>query len=154
MRLALTKRTDYAIRALLCVARAHSPSPLSSRRIAAEMAIPPRFVPHVLGDLVRAGLVEATSGKRGGYRLAHALDGLSLLELIEAVEGPTAPRGRATDAGVCLPGDPCNVDQALADARQAFVAVLADASFADIVGRPPITIDHSRGRERPERNPA
>jgi Rrf2 family protein len=122
------------------------------------MGIPPRFVPHVLGDLGRAGLVEATSGKRGGYRVAAAVERLSLLEVIEALEGPTgAPLDGSGDGAIgdeapCLPGDPCNVERALVGARQAFVGVLAGASFADLVGRPPVSADAVEGRISPERN--
>lgn len=151
MRLSLTKRTDYAIRAFLCLARSDGSAPIPSRRIAASMEIPPRFIPHVLRDLVRAGLVEATSGKHGGYRLARGMDGLSLLEVIEAVDGPTGEEGPVVEASACPPGDPCNVRNALADARRAFVDVLADASFADMVGRSRPVGDGIDGRVSPER---
>ncbi len=152
MRLALTKRTDYAIRALVGRARQDDPEPIPGRQIAAEMHIPPHFVPHVLGDLVRAGLVEATTGKRGGYRVARGPERLSLLEVIEAVEGPTVDGDCALDSGPCAPDEPCGLHHALAGARQAFVGVLADASFADIVGRPAMAADPIDGRESPERN--
>jgi Rrf2 family protein len=152
MRLALTKRTDYAIRAFLCLARSDGLEPISSQRIAAAMDIPPRFVPHVLRDLARAGLVEATSGKRGGYRLARGMDGLSLLEVIEAVDGPTMEGEPGVEPAACPPGDTCNVVNALADARRAFIDVLADASFANIIGRSTVTADRIDGRESPERN--
>ncbi len=151
MRLALTKRADYAIRAFACLLRHGDARPVPARRIAAEMDIPPRFVPHVLGDLARAGLVEATSGKLGGYRARRRPDALSLLELIEAVEGPTVDGDCALGPGPCGSDHPCEFHHALAGARQAFVGVLADASFADIVGDPSVTAERIDGRERPER---
>ncbi len=150
MRLALTKRTDYAIRAFLCLARSDGSAPVSSRRIAEAMDIPPHFLPHVLGDLARAGLVEATNGKHGGYRLARRPEGLSLLEVIEAVEGPTVPEDCALETGPCAPNDPCAVHHAISGAQQAFVGALAHASLADIVGRPSVD-DTIAGRTRPER---
>ena len=154
MRLALTKRTDYAIRAVMCLARSAPGTPVPARRIAAEMAIPPRFVPHVLADLVRAGLVEGTTGKLGGYRVTRDLDGLSLLELIEAVEGVAGGDACTLDADPCDPGRPCQIHHALSGARDAFVGVLADTSVADIVGRPRAAGDPREGRVSPERNMA
>ena len=154
MRLALTKRTDYAIRAVMCLARSETRSPLPARRIAAEMDIPPRFVPHVLADLVRAGLVEGTTGKRGGYRAARDLHALSLLELVEAIEGVGDGDTAALDAAPCEVGQPCQVDRALSGARDAFVGVLADISVADILGRPGMSGGPREGRVSPERNMA
>ncbi|MBM4408330.1 MAG: transcriptional regulator, partial [Chloroflexi bacterium] len=53
MRLELTRRGDYAVRAMLALAAATAADgPLSARRIASQMGIPARFVPHVLQDLV------------------------------------------------------------------------------------------------------
>ena len=68
MRLDLTMRADYAIRAVLALTKARGM--MSSRKIADEMKIPPRFLPQIMGDLSRAGLVEAHPGRAGGYVLA------------------------------------------------------------------------------------
>ena len=99
MRLELTRRADYGIRAMIAIARATPEVPLSTPRIADAMAIPVRFLPQVMADLARAGLVDSTGGRRGGYRLGRPASEISLLEVIEALEGdarrPTvrAPRG-------------------------------------------------------------
>ena len=101
MRLELTKRADYAIRAVLALSRAADGERLSVRRIAADERVPERFLPQVMGDLVRAGLVEGTVGRSGGYRLAKPSSEISLLEVVEAVEGDSRRR-------VCvLRGGPC-----------------------------------------------
>ncbi len=86
MRLDLTKRSDYAIRAMLLLAHQRG-GLLSSRKIALEMKIPPRFLPQIMGDLTRAGLVEAHPGRAGGYRLPEGAGEVSLLTVIQAVEG-------------------------------------------------------------------
>ena len=103
MRLELTKRGDYAVRAMLALARgagagATASGLLSARRISDAMAIPVRFLPQVMGDLQRANLVEAAPGRSGGYRLARPATEISLLEVIEAVEGDTG-RGTLRAAG-------------------------------------------------------
>ena len=103
MRLDLTKRSDYAIRAMLLLAH-QGEGLLSSRQIAKEMHIPPRFLPQIMGDLARAGLVEPHPGRSGGYRLVEPAKGITLLRVIEAVEGDPHRQ-------VCvLRGTPCGVE--------------------------------------------
>ena len=103
MRLELTKRADYAIRAVLVLAHTPADERRSVRQLAAHEQIPARFLPLVMGDLVRAGLVEATVGRNGGYRLAKPSTAISLLEVVEAVEGDSRRR-------VCiLRGGPCAI---------------------------------------------
>jgi len=72
MRLELTKRGDYAVRAMLALARGAGNGLQSARRIAEDMDIPVRFLPQVLADLQRAGLVESAPGRSGGSRRGSA----------------------------------------------------------------------------------
>jgi Rrf2 family iron-sulfur cluster assembly transcriptional regulator len=103
VRLDLTKRSDYAIRAMLALTSAGG-GLMSSRKIAEEMKIPPRFLPQIMGDLTRAGLVEAHPGRAGGYRLARPASTVTLLTVIEAVEGDPHRQ-------ICvMRGTPCGVD--------------------------------------------
>jgi Rrf2 family iron-sulfur cluster assembly transcriptional regulator len=104
MRLELTKRGDYAVRAMLALARGSGNGLLSARRISDAMGIPVRFLPQVLADLQRGGLVEAAPGRAGGYRLARDAAEISLLEVIEAVEGDSRRQS------CVLRGGPCGVD--------------------------------------------
>src|SRR5262245_60645596 len=91
MRLQLTRRGDYAIRAALLLAQMGDET-ISSSAIARATDIPERFVGQVMGDLVRAGLVTASIGRRGGYHLAQPAQEISLLQIVEAVEGDTRRR--------------------------------------------------------------
>src|SRR3954468_4624137 len=87
--LQLTKRGDYAVRAALSLARASGGGGYRKiREIAAEMSIPERYTHEILTLLVRGSLVDALAGKQGGYRLRHAPADVSLLQVIEAAEGP------------------------------------------------------------------
>jgi Rrf2 family protein len=87
MRLQLTRRGDYAVRAMLALAEAGDRQ-LSAATIGAQMLIPASFVPQVMADLSRSGMARASLGRAGGYRLARPADQISLLEVIEAIEGP------------------------------------------------------------------
>lgn len=103
MRLELTRRGDYAVRAMLALA-APNDDWRSVSRIAAAMSIPERFLPRVMRDLVRADLVEARTGRTGGYRLARAARDITLLDVIDAIEP-------VDDARRCvLRGIPCGID--------------------------------------------
>ena len=111
MRLELTKRGDYAVRAMLALARG-SGGLQSARRIADAMAIPVRFLPQVLGDLQRAALVQSAPGRAGGYRLAKPAASISLLDVIEAVEGESRRRTSVLRGGPCGTDGHCDVHDA------------------------------------------
>jgi Rrf2 family protein len=131
MRLQLTRRADYAIRTTLCLAREGRERRLSAPAIAARMAVPPRFLPQIMQDLVRAGLVEAALGRGGGYRLARRPEAVSLLEVIEAVEGDARRRTCVLSSSACDPGRPCDVHELFASAQDALLHRLAEATIWD-----------------------
>ena len=137
MRLELTRRGDYAIRTVLALARAADDELQSVRRIAAEQTIPERFLPQVMRDLVRAGLVAGTLGRNGGYRLARPAADVSLLDIVEAVEGDTRRRTCVLRGGPCARSGVCDVHDAFAAAQEALLGELADARVGDLI-RPPI----------------
>ena len=135
MRLELTKRGDNAVRAMLALAREPAGSLLSARRIAEAMDIPVRFLPQVLGDLSRAGLVEAETGRAGGYRLARAAADVSLLDVIEAVEGDSRRRVCVLRGGPCRLNGVCDVHAVFAAAQDDLLARLARATVASVQER-------------------
>lgn len=132
MRLELTKRGDYAIRAMLALAQAPDDELLSVRRIAAEMAIPPRFLPLVMGDLVRARLVEGTPGRAGGYRLARPAGAIRLLDMVEAVEGDSRRTTCVLRGGACRPDRHCEVHDAFFAAQDAMLERLAGVTLGEV----------------------
>jgi Rrf2 family protein len=82
MRLELTRRGDYAVRAMLSLAEHGGNGWLSVARISAAMDIPERFLPRVMAELARSGLVEGHLGRTGGYRLARPAASITLLDVI------------------------------------------------------------------------
>jgi Rrf2 family protein len=129
--LELSRRGDYAVRAMLALAAPDSGPWRSVTRIATEMAIPERYLPRVMRALVEADLVEARLGRTGGYRLARPADRISLLDVIAAVEPADPPR-------CILRGIPCGSDGRCAvhepfeAARLALQGRLAETSLASI----------------------
>lgn len=131
MRIELTRRGDYAVRAMLVLGRSGDPF-VPGPSLVAATAIPAAFLPQVMGDLVRAGLVENRRGRRGGYRLARASSKISLLDVVEAVEGDGRRRTCVLRGGPCRRDGPCDVHDAFFRAQEAVFGTLSSVSLADL----------------------
>lgn len=131
MRIELTKRGDYAVRAMLVLAVSQE-GHLPARLIADLMEIPATFLPQVMADLVRARLVERRMGRHGGYRLAAPAAAISLLAIIEAVEGDSRRRTCVLRGGPC--GQQRDINCPVHDffflAQQALLGALASTTLA------------------------
>ena len=133
MRLELTRRGDYAVRAAVALAASDPSRLLSARVIAAEMSIPPRFLPQVMADLVRAELVTAQTGRAGGYRLARSPADISLLDVIRAAEHENGARTCILRGGPCDPSGRCDVHDAFIGARDAMLRSLGASTLEDVL---------------------
>ena len=133
MRLELTRRGDYAVLAMLAIAANDETRPVSVRRIAETMSIPPRILPQVMRDLVRAGLVEAHTGRTGGYRLSRPAEDISVLAVIEAIEGDTRRQTCVLRGGPCSKEGQCAVHAVFFAAQEALRRELRDATLRDAV---------------------
>jgi Rrf2 family protein len=132
--LELTHRGAYAIRAVLTLAREDGDGVVPARTIAQQMDIPVRFLPQVLGDLSRAGIVEARLGRAGGYRLSRPSSRISILEVIEATEGDTRRQTCVLTGERCGQSTfPCDVHAVFSDAQVAILARLAATTVADVL---------------------
>lgn len=135
MKLELTRRGDYAIRAMLALGRAGG-ARLSTPVMAASMNIPVRFLPQVMGDLARAGLVRSRAGRNGGYELARPAGAISLLTIIEAVEGESRRRTCILRGGPCQRDGVCDVHVVFGAAQDALRGQLAAASLESLPRSP------------------
>jgi len=84
----LSRTVAYALQATLQLAQAESGTPIPCSRLAAEGKMPERFLLQILRNLVAHGILSSTRGVEGGYTLDRHPEGISLLELIEAIDGP------------------------------------------------------------------
>lgn len=133
MKLELTRRGDYAVRAMLALAEAGEKARLTTPQIAARMLIPASFLPQVMADLSRAGLVRRRLGRTGGYLLARPAAEISLLEVIETIEGDSRRRTCVLRNGPCSVEGRCIAHETFYAAQEALRASLRDASLASIV---------------------
>lgn len=132
MRLELSKRADYAIRTVVALAAADPGARLSVRRIAASQDIPVRFLAKVMADLVAAAIVEGLTGRSGGYRLARAGSAISLLQVIEAVEGDSRRRGCVLRRGPCQVTATCDVHAVFAAGQDDLLERFRTTSIASL----------------------
>ena len=133
MRLTLTKQAEYAIRILVWLSsneeadRAEGivPARHKAAAIAAATETPPVFATRVLALLQRQGLLLARAGQQGGYTLGRPAHAISLLEVVEAVEGPLVTRECVMRDGLCGTDGHCLLHDAWSTAREALRDVLA-----------------------------
>ncbi|HVE91789.1 MAG TPA: Rrf2 family transcriptional regulator [Actinomycetota bacterium] len=83
-----TQRTEYAVRAMLHLARQAGTGPTTAREIAGAQQIPVRFLEQVLQELKRAGLINSQRGAAGGAWLSRGPALITVAEVVDVVEGP------------------------------------------------------------------
>ena len=135
MRIALSHRSQYAIRATVAIALAGTRVPLSTRRIAEQMDVPAGFLAHVLTDLVQAGIVAGTPGRNGGYTLIVPATELDLLRVVDAVETTEEPPRCVMRADTCGSDGTCAVHEAFENATAAMRKELAATLLSDVARR-------------------
>ncbi len=133
----VTARTDYAVRALLEVARRH-PGAVKGREIAEAQVLPYRFLASTMTQLRRGGLLDSRrgGGVDGGYRLARAPEQITLVDVVRVVEGQVVDVRSSRSAG---PSDAAAIWAAVGHGvEQALVAItvadLLRLSVDDVAG--------------------
>lgn len=84
----LSRTVTYGVQALLTLAEIGGDQPVPCSRLAAIGQLPERFLLQILRTLVEQGILVSTRGVEGGYRLSRPATQISLLQIIEAIEGP------------------------------------------------------------------
>lgn len=87
----LTSRSEYALLALVYLARRHDAGFVSVETIALAQKIPPKFLEQIMSTLKNARYLHSSKGQHGGYRLARSTDRITLAEIIRLFDGPLAP---------------------------------------------------------------
>ena len=128
----LTSRTEYAVRAMLDLARLEG-GQATAKEIAKRQDIPPKFLPQIMVDLSRAGLVQGTRGSGGGVRLAVDPAKVTLRRIVDAIEGPLALYACLEEGGVCRRQGRCEVQHVWAWAQSRFLKALEDFTLFDLM---------------------
>jgi len=130
MQITLGNKGDYAVRAILDLAHAYGQGRRKAREIAEEMRIPRNYLSIILAELVHAGLITATAGKDGGYELARRPTQISLLEVVEVVEGPVTLERCLLRGIPCGGNGYCAAHETWSSAQEGLSKRLARTSFA------------------------
>jgi Rrf2 family protein len=133
----LSKKGEYALRALSCLVRHWGQGPVVIRVIADEEQIPRKFLEQILLELRRDGLVESTRGAAGGYRLLKDPETVSVARVVRLIDGPLAPLRCVSRTALirCPREEGCGLRLVMGEVREAIADILEARTLADIAGR-------------------
>jgi len=129
----ITRQADYAVRAILHLARAGNTERSATSAIAKEQKIPPSFLAKIISQLSIAGLLHTSRGARGGVTLAREPREITLLEVVEAIDGPIQLNECVANEGVCTFEDNCPIRSVWCNAQDELVGRLRTTNFADLM---------------------
>ena len=130
----ITRQADYAVRAVLHLARTGDQRTPTSI-IAEEQRIPPSFLAKIISQLSIAGLLHTSRGARGGVTLAREAKDITLLEVVEAIDGPIQLNECVGDSGTCSFEDGCPLRPVWCDAQEELVGRLKSTNFDDLMAK-------------------
>lgn len=128
----ITRQADYAVRAMVYLAQLGADRRASTSQIAHEKQIPPSFLAKIVSQLSVAGLLQTSRGARGGVSLAKAPEDISLLDVVEAIDGPILLNECVGDHSTCVFGDDCPMKPIWCDAQRELVKHLSNTNFANL----------------------
>jgi Rrf2 family protein len=133
----ISKRTDYATRAVLALAIAPGGGPLKMREIAERTRVPESLLEQIMAQLRGAGIVRSERGPHGGYRLNHAPEEITLERVVRLFQGPLAPIACATrsEPEACPMELGCTLRDTWREVRDATISILEQKSFAELARR-------------------
>lgn len=140
----LSQGVEWGLHCALLLAQVPDDVLVRRDALAAHYGLPEAYLAKHLQAMVHAGVLHATSGPKGGYRLAREPERISVLDVVDAIDGSAPPfvcqeiRQRGTAA--CGPMEcvaPCAVDAVMRQAHQAWRGSLDAVTIADLVERLP-----------------
>jgi Rrf2 family protein len=133
----ITRRTDYATRAVLALTLTGDDEPRKIQQLADATATPVSVLEQLLPQLRSAGIVRSERGPAGGYRLNHPPEQITLGKVVRLIQGPLAPISCATrsEPEPCPMEVGCALRETWAEVRDATIAILDRTTFADLSAR-------------------
>lgn len=131
----ITRQADYAVRAVSYLAKLGSERRAATSQIAKDQRIPPSFLAKIVSQLSVAGLLQTSRGARGGVALARSPEEISLLEVVEAIDGPIMLNECVGDGGSsCTFSSDCPIRPIWCDAQIELVDRLKHTHFGEVNG--------------------
>jgi Rrf2 family protein len=129
----ITRQADYALRAMLYLAELEPNQRAATSTIAEEQKIPPSFLAKIISQLSIAGLIHTSRGARGGVSMARPPEAISVLEVVEAIDGPLTLNECSHDENSCAFGPTCPLRPLWCDTQSELVERLRKTSFASVL---------------------
>lgn len=130
----LSQTAEYALRAVLALAEAGSDQPVGAAHLAATLGIPQNYLSKTLHQLARAGVLDSTRGKAGGFRLARPAARISLLEVVSPFDDVTGRRTCLMGQPVCSDHNSCAAHERWKDVAERTAEFFRDTTIADLTG--------------------
>ena len=131
----ITRQADYAVRAVLHLAQMKDGERAATSMVAKDQRIPPSFLAKIISQLSIAGLLHTSRGARGGVTLARQPKDITLLEVVEAIDGPIQLNECVTDAGACAFDGNCPIRSVWCEAQDELVTRLKSTNFAQLIAQ-------------------
>ncbi|ADI84179.1 MULTISPECIES: RrF2 family transcriptional regulator [Geobacter] len=136
----ISKKTKYALKAMLYLAREQDKGPILIADLARDERIPKKFLELILLALKNAGVLQSKKGKGGGYYLAQPPREISMGRIIRILEGPLAPVQCVSETSYarceeCDDEWSCGIRLVMKDVRDAMATILDGATLADVLER-------------------
>ncbi|WMJ73759.1 Rrf2 family transcriptional regulator [Cytophagaceae bacterium ABcell3] len=134
----LSKKTKYAIKALVMLAREYNQGPILIGDIAKKERIPKKFLEAILLDLKKAGILNSKKGKGGGYYLLKSPETVNLANVIRLFDGPIALLPCVSykyyeKCEECVDEETCGIRNVISEVREETVKLLKNNSLADVI---------------------
>lgn len=130
----LTRKGEYAIRGIVYLATQPVDKVCLLSDIAAAVDVPQTFLAKIFQQFSKIGLVRSYRGTGGGFVLGRSPERISLLEVVEAVEGPVVPNRCVTGEGECSRTGTCNVHPVWLNVQEQVRDILAKVTLKELAG--------------------
>lgn len=128
-----SRASEYAIRAFMHLAQAPDGRFVMVKQIAERENIPAHFLAKILQQLARKGLLRSSKGPNGGFALRHAPSEISLLHIVEALDGLGDFEKCVSGLAECSDDTPCPMHDAWKELRSRIMEYLERTTIADLV---------------------
>jgi Rrf2 family protein len=127
----VSAKTQYAIRAMAYLAH-HDGQSVTVAEIAAAEGIPGKYLEGIMSLLKISGLVDSERGKHGGYRLAMPASGITMLSIVEALDGTVKPVTCVDEISACVQGQGCQPRKFWVGLKAAIDVYLRERTLKDV----------------------
>lgn len=125
----ITRQADYAVRAMLYLAKLEPNQRAATSEIAEKQKIPPSFLAKIISQLSIAGLIHTSRGARGGVLLSRPSSAISLLDVVEAIDGPISLNECTLTPGICEFSEECPMHKIWCETQDTLVKRLRETTF-------------------------